>query len=72
MTPERWQRITQIVGDALERDAGDRPAFIAAACAGDPELRADVESLLAADDPSGRFLEPDRPPERIGPYRIVR
>src|SRR5207237_1844198 len=33
---------------------------------------AEVSALLAAEDPTGRFLEPDRPPDRIGAYRIIR
>jgi non-specific serine/threonine protein kinase/serine/threonine-protein kinase len=72
MTADRWERVKQIVGDALEIDAPLRSAFLADACGTDADLRAEVESLLAADDPGGRFLEPDRPPDRIGAYRIVR
>ena len=72
MTPERWQQVARIAGDALELAPAERAAFVAAACAGDAPLEADVMSLLAAEDPTGRFLEPDRPPDRVGPYRIVR
>ena len=72
MTPERWERIKEITGEALELDAARRAAFVLQACGGDDELRAEVQSLLDAEDPSGRFLTPDRPPERIGAYRIVR
>lgn len=72
MTPEGWERFKQIVADALEIDPARRDAFLADVCAGDADLRAEVASRLAAEDPTGRFLEPDRPPDRIGAYRIVR
>jgi len=72
MTPERWQQVARIAGGALDLAPADRAAFVAAACGGDATLEADVLSLLAAEDPTGRFLEPDRPPDRVGPYRVVR
>ena len=72
MTPDRWQQVKRIAGDALDLAPAARAAFVAAACDGDAALEADVLSLLAAEDPTGRFLEPDRPPDRVGPYRIVR
>ena len=72
MTTDRWERIKQITGEALELEPGRREAFLAEACADDADLRAEVATLLAAEDPSGRFLEPDPPPDRIGPYRVVR
>jgi eukaryotic-like serine/threonine-protein kinase len=50
MTPERWQQINQIFHSALERNPGDRAAFLAEACASDEELRREVESLLASDE----------------------
>jgi tetratricopeptide (TPR) repeat protein/tRNA A-37 threonylcarbamoyl transferase component Bud32 len=45
--------------EALARPAAERAAFLDAACAGQPELRAAVESLLAAHEASGSLL--DRP-----------
>ena len=72
MTPERWERLKQIVADALDLDGAQRDPFLDRACAGDADLRAEAASLLAAEDPAGRFLEPDPPPERIGAYRIIR
>jgi tetratricopeptide (TPR) repeat protein/tRNA A-37 threonylcarbamoyl transferase component Bud32 len=57
MTPERWQRVERLYHAALERDAGSRPAFLDQACAGDLELRREVDSLLAAHDSGDRFLE---------------
>ena len=47
MTPERWQRASGIYEAALEREPGERVAFIAHACGDDQELQREVESLLA-------------------------
>ena len=52
-TVGRWRRIEQVVGDALEREPHHRAAFLDVACASDPELRREVESLLAAHESSG-------------------
>jgi non-specific serine/threonine protein kinase/serine/threonine-protein kinase len=72
VNPERWQQIKDIVADALAVPPPDRAVFLARACAGDPDALAEASSLLAADDPAGAFLEIDRPPDRIGVYRIIR
>lgn len=72
MTGERWGRVKQIVADALELDAGARAGFIAQSCGEDVELRGEVETLLRVDDGDSAFLNLDRTPERLGPYRIVR
>ncbi|MDB4916289.1 MAG: protein kinase [Gemmatimonadetes bacterium] len=45
VTPERWAQIKDVVARALE--TADRTAFLDFACAGDPALRTEVESLLA-------------------------
>jgi serine/threonine protein kinase/Tol biopolymer transport system component len=50
MTPERWKQIDQLLDSALQREASQRPAFLEQACAGDEELRREVESLLAHKD----------------------
>jgi hypothetical protein len=42
---------------ALEKPPAERPAFLDAACAGDPDLRAGVERLLAAEAEVGDFLD---------------
>ncbi len=58
MTPE-WQRRDQLFDEALEREPERRSAFLAEACADAPQLRADVESLLAhhAQAEQGGFLK---------------
>src|SRR5262245_45126165 len=57
MKPEQWQRIEQLYHAALEREANDRAAFLAGACAGDESLRGEVESLLHCDDRAEGFIE---------------
>jgi len=57
MTPERFQQIDRLVDLALDQKGGERDAFLDTACAGDPELRREVESLLASDQRAGRFLQ---------------
>ena len=89
MTPsERWQEIDRIFAAALEREGADRSAFLDEACAGNAQLRQEVESLLAHDRPEslvGRAavdeatrlllrLKGSAAPdnENIGPYQIIR
>jgi len=62
MTPERYQQIDRLLDAALERAPEERAAFLAEACAGDEALRREVESLLAAHDQAGSFIE--APPAR--------
>jgi WD40 repeat protein/tetratricopeptide (TPR) repeat protein len=50
--------------EALSRSPEERAAFLEQACAGRPELRAAVESLLAALEKSGNIL--DKPPAGLG------
>lgn len=57
MTPERWKEIEQIYQQAQQRDAPARLAFLDNACAGDAELRRQVESLLKADNDAESFLD---------------
>ena len=47
MSSERWRRIEAISHAAQSRPFRDRSAYLAAACAGDDDLRREVESLLA-------------------------
>src|SRR6185503_3934960 len=47
MSPERWQQVEELYHAALESEPGQRGEFLAQACAGDEELRREVESLLA-------------------------
>ncbi|MEP6990445.1 MAG: protein kinase [bacterium] len=55
MTPERWQQVKKVVATALETSPGERARYVAQACGGDDELRAEVESLLAASEGTDSF-----------------
>ncbi len=57
MQPERWRKIEQVLSSALERKENERAAFVKEACAGDPALRDEVESLLAYQDEAEKFME---------------
>lgn len=54
MTPERWKEIEKIFMAALELEPTGRSAFLEESCAGDEVLRAEVETLLAADETQPR------------------
>ena len=56
MTPERFQRVSEIYHAALDQPAVQRAAFLAQVCSSDAELRKEVESLLAADANAGPFM----------------
>ena len=51
MNPERWEQIKDLFGSALEREPGERSAFLREACGEDESLRAELESLLASCGP---------------------
>ena len=58
MTPDRWQRVQEVLAEAAEIPAASRSLFLDDACRGDPELRREVESLLSSlDSASVDFLE---------------
>src|SRR5215467_1233113 len=57
MTPERWQRIGEIISAVLERDVAQRVSFLQQACEGDEQLRREVENLLSAHENARNFLE---------------
>ena len=52
-----WLRLRATFQRALERPAAERDAFLADACGDDEALRLDVQSLLAAGDAAGTFLQ---------------
>jgi len=54
---ERWQKIEKLCQSALELKESQRRAFLDEACAGDEELRREVESLLKFDSRGDRFIE---------------
>ena len=50
MDPQRWAKIESLYHAALAKDRGERSAYLDTACAEDPELRREVESLLGCAD----------------------
>lgn len=57
MTPERWQKVEEILEAARDRALEERSAYVEGACSGDQVLRNEVESLLAHDLGAGSFME---------------
>src|SRR5262245_1340062 len=57
MTPERWKQIDQIFESALELSVEKRSAFLEQACAGDDELRKEVETLLSSEHRAGSSID---------------
>ena len=57
MQAKRWQEIDRLFDAVLEREPSERASFLAGACAGDDELRREVESLLVAHDRAEKFIE---------------
>ncbi len=52
-----WQRVKELFQSALERDVTQRAAYLDEACAGNLEVRKQVEALLASHDHAPNFLE---------------
>jgi eukaryotic-like serine/threonine-protein kinase len=57
MRSEQWRKVEEVYHSSLERDEEQRSAFVAAACAGDEQLRCEVESLLAHQGRAEHFME---------------
>ncbi len=87
MSDARWQRLQDLFHQARELTPDDRAALLGRECAGEPELHAELERLLSANDRAGDFIsEPalvtpgsvdedddaSRLGRRLGPYRLVR
>ncbi len=70
-------RMMEIVGEAMELPAVNRKSFLDSTCAGDLDLRREVEDLLecagpasqAFEDASYHMIRDD--PQQIGPYTIL-
>jgi serine/threonine protein kinase/tetratricopeptide (TPR) repeat protein len=60
MTPERWQQIRNVFEHAEPLSELEREPYLARACANDPELRREVDSLLKAASAAGSAFM-DRP-----------
>jgi eukaryotic-like serine/threonine-protein kinase len=86
MNPERWERVKQLVGEAMTLEARERESFVDGLCQGDSELQREVRSLLSFHDQArtdflnesavdlerGTSAAPARTHrQRIGPYEIT-
>jgi serine/threonine protein kinase/tetratricopeptide (TPR) repeat protein len=49
MSVDRWQRVKELLHQAMQLDPQGRARFLDDACSAEPALRAEVESLLLAD-----------------------
>jgi serine/threonine protein kinase/TolB-like protein/Tfp pilus assembly protein PilF len=82
----RWQQLDVLFSQAVDLDPNDRAVFLDEHCSGDPELRAEVESLIHSSEAAPDFLnrpildsvkkvanEPDLSAgTRIANYQVVR
>jgi serine/threonine protein kinase/Flp pilus assembly protein TadD len=79
VSSERHARVKEIFLAACELPSENRPAYLEKACAGDAELRREVESLLGFHEEPTRSTSSDRgvngsaepPRERIAGYRLL-
>jgi serine/threonine protein kinase/Tol biopolymer transport system component len=53
---EKWERVQTLFLKALDLRPEERATFLEAACAGDEEMRSEIESLLAYDGTSERHI----------------
>jgi eukaryotic-like serine/threonine-protein kinase len=56
ITPNRWAQIQEIFHGAIECGGDSRRAYLDRACANDPQLRGELDSLLAVEHPARGFL----------------
>jgi serine/threonine protein kinase/Tol biopolymer transport system component len=78
VTPERWQEVKKVLAAALERAPEERRVYLDQACS-EPDLRREVESLIAAHEQLGSgFMEKPvfnsallESGAQLGPYTIL-
>ena len=63
MTPQQYERLTELFHGALETAPADRSAYLNQVSAKDPELRGELDSLLAAH--AARADHTEKPPDDI-------
>ena len=56
MTPEVWEKVTELFHEASELPREEQSEFLDKHCSGDDALRREVESLLAAGSEAGDFI----------------
>jgi hypothetical protein len=71
MTPERRQRIRDVIAGARELSQSDRPAFLIQACGDDETLLTEASALLAAEETTTVTMESlNTRPKRPGPLAL--
>jgi hypothetical protein len=48
VTPERWRRVLELFGEAVELPAEGREAFLAAECGDDAALASEVRCMVGS------------------------
>src|SRR6516162_6873763 len=79
VTPERWEAIKRVLAALDDAPTADRAKVLTVACAGDEDLRREVESLLTYQSRAEAFESATRPLQasaaRIGAqvshYRVL-
>ena len=57
MKPDRLHQVDEIFQAALDLPPEERSAYLSRACAGDPELGKEIQSLISAFERAGAFIE---------------
>ncbi|MGA2744394.1 MAG: serine/threonine-protein kinase [Candidatus Sulfotelmatobacter sp.] len=67
MTGERWEQVKELLHQAMQLTPGERGHFLDSACSSDDALRAEVESLLLADEGiRSTFMQSPLLPDELG------
>jgi serine/threonine protein kinase/tetratricopeptide (TPR) repeat protein len=83
---DEWRHVEEIFLAAIEKDGDTRSRYLDEVCQGNPDLRAEVESLLAHDSDGAQVLQSvvseaaselaesrdKHIDSKLGPYRILR
>ena len=56
MTPERWQQVKELLHTTLELEPERRAQYLSQMCADEPDLKWEIESLLASYEEAGDFI----------------
>jgi serine/threonine protein kinase len=67
MNLQRWRQAKKIFSDVLERAPEEREVFLGRACAGDAELRGEVEALLESHEEAEQESFIEAPPYTVAP-----
>ena len=57
MNPQKWKKVKSVFSQTLNLPSDQRPAFLERVCAGDAELRREIEHLLKSYNENDSFLE---------------